>query len=208
MTQGMMVALATAAAVLATGCGCLSGTEALAKQNALEAANVRNAEPALRAAAEALGATLLPMRPREMPTPLTCPGADSAPVPRVGSDSREFCAARARELRGCAEPAPDGRSFRYRHEEVGTLLAIPVRGEGATYAGLARRGRRLFLLMPRVSPRKVASATRCHCGGMPTVTCPSEVVFMLEEIPGVEIEEVTVPMTQDYIDWDCEVRMM
>jgi hypothetical protein len=37
---------------------------------------------------------------------------------------------------------------------------------------------------------------------------PVGFAFFVEEIPGVDVEEVLVPVTEDQIEWKCNVRLL
>jgi hypothetical protein len=32
--------------------------------------------------------------------------------------------------------------------------------------------------------------------------------FFVDEIPGVDVEELLVPVTEDQIEWKCDVRLL
>jgi hypothetical protein len=32
--------------------------------------------------------------------------------------------------------------------------------------------------------------------------------FFVDEIPGVEVEEVLVPVTEDHVEWQCKARLL
>ena len=191
-----------AAALLAAGC-CLSAQQADARRDQLKLRNRARAEPAMRAAAEARGARLLPAEATLIPRPLDCAEGRDEAVPRAEGGNVDFCIARAQELGGCIRRTGDGHTFRILRAGAPPKLAIPVRPDGWRYAGIAERGDKLLLLLPRLSPRSVGAATQCECDGMPRPSCPEDHVFLIDDRPSVEIEEIWVPMIEDQLDWRC-----
>ena len=92
-------------------------------------------------------------------------------------------------------------------------MAVPIGSTAGATTRLARRGTKLLVLVPQVTPGKVASRTACECDGMPRIVTATGFVnlgfaFFVDEIPGVEIEQVLVPVTEDQIEWECKARLL
>ena len=178
-------------ATVAAGC-CTSMQRATAINAELEAKNRARAEPAMRSAAEQRGATLLPDRAYDL---------QLWPVCRT--DHQHGCVLAAAE---------DGRTHRIRDDRGNERMAVPIGPYARSTARLARRGTKLLILVPQVTEMKVASRTQCECDGMPRIVSATGFVhigfaFFVDEIPGVDIEEVPVRVTEEYIEWQCKRRL-
>ena len=154
--------------------------------------NRQRAESAMQAAARAVGAELLPVLPEEV---YDC------------------------DLPGW--PTPSGNCIAYNptYNPLAKLLdargtvhqAVAVRGfPNWYYARLARRGDDLFLLVPKLTRHQVDRRTQCECDGMPRVLppAPPRVVFIVEGTPKAPAQEIEVPVTADYVAFDCKVYLM
>ena len=198
------ICLAAGLAALAAGCGCLSAREAAVKRADLRARNWNRAARTMRATAEAHGAALLPTEAQELALPLECIGEAAASMPPVG-DEHDTCSMVARQSRTCARWAADRRTFVLRRADGHSQLVVPISDKGGQYTRLARRGDTLIILRAQVSTHIVGSATQCECDGMPRVVCPRVMAFILDEVFTARIEELSVPMTEDILDWSCKV---
>jgi hypothetical protein len=179
-------------ATLMVGC-CVSMQKAAEINAALEADNRARAEPLMRSAAERREANLLPHRAQEVQL-----------MPLCRPDYEHSCV---------LEAADDGRTYRIRDERGSVRVAVPIGLHARPTVRLARRGAKLLVLVPQVTPRKVTSRTACECDGMPRITSATGFVhlgltFFVDEIPGVDVEEVLVPVTEDQIEWKCNVRLL
>ena len=179
-------------ATLAVGC-CASMQRAAAINAALVAENRARAEPSMRSAAEQREATLLPHRVQEV-----------QPMALCRPDYEHSC------VLGTAD---NGRTYRIRDDHGSVRLAVSVGSHADPTTRLARRGTKLLVLVPQVTPRKVTSRTACECDGMPRVASatgfvPLGFTFFVDEIPGVDVEEVLVPVTEDQIEWKCNVWLL
>ena len=179
-------------ATLAVGC-CVSMQRATAINAALEADNRARAEFSMRSAAERRGATLLPNHPEEVQLMALC-----------RPDYEHSCV---------LGPADNGRMYRIRDDRGNVRLAVPVGAHARRTTRLARGGSKLLVLVPQVTPGKVTSRTACECDGMPRIISATGFVylgltFFLDEIPGVDVEEVLVPVTEDQIEWKCNAQLL
>lgn len=179
-------------ATLAVGC-CASMQRATAINAALEADNRARAEPSMRSAAERRGATLLPHRPEEVQLMALC-----------RPDYEHSCV---------LGPADNGRTYRIRDDRGNVRLAVSVGSLARPTTRLARRGSKLLVLVPQATPGKVTSRTACECDGMPRIMSATGFVhlgltFFVDEIPGVDVEEVLVPVTEDRVEWKCNVLLL
>ncbi|HEY0469989.1 MAG TPA: hypothetical protein VGC79_37640 [Polyangiaceae bacterium] len=145
--------------------------------------NRANAEPTMKAAAQRVGAVLLSAEAEAFETSPLC-GLSSNPC----LDEVEFKGSfsRVRDARGEAR------------------LAIWVPVELRRYARLARRSDQLFLLMPRVSRRVIDQKTCCECDGMLRAAGRVQAGFLVDEVPGVQLVTVDVPVTVDRYQWKCK----
>lgn len=185
------------AAILTAGCAhCLSMRDREAMDADLVDRSRVRAEPAMRAVAEQHGATLLPAVARDIVAPLC-----GTPEARPGSSCLE---ASAREgVYRVQDVSQDG-------VKTTTLIVVATRRPSlAPYVRLARTGHSLLLLIPDVTRRKVRSAEACGCeDGETTTTDPFRFSFVLDDLDATEVEEVHVPMIEDFIDWRCRIRFV
>jgi hypothetical protein len=196
-------------ALFGAGCAghCLSGKEADLKQERLYTSSRDRAEPAMRAAAEAQGAVLLPIEASEIRLPLDCAGETNEPAPPAGGVEHHSCGLMARETHSCVKWAGD-RTFVLRHQGGKPQLVVAIAAEGWRYTRLARRGDTVFILRAQVMTHSVGRATECECDGMPRPACPTAYGFVLDEVSSLQIKELSVPMTADTIDWSCKTRAL
>ena len=173
------------------GC-CTSMGRANRIEREMRLQNRQRAEPAMQAAARQVGAELLPVFPEEV---YDC------------------------DLPGW--PTPGGNCIAYNptynplaklvdaHGTVHQALAVRVFPDWY-YARLARRGDDLFLLVPKLTRRQVDRQTQCECDGMPRDIPPVQprVVFVVEGTPKMPAQEIEVPVTADYVAFDCKVYLM
>jgi hypothetical protein len=179
-------------ATLAVGC-CASMQKAIAINATLEAENRARGEPSMRSAAEQRAATLLPQRAQEVELMALC-----------RPDYEHSC------VLGTAD---SGRTYRIRDDRGNVRLAVPVGSHARSTTRLARRGTKLLILVPQVTPRKVTSRTACECDRKPRIMSATGFVnlgfaFVVDEIPDVDVEKVLVPITEDQIEWKCNVRLL
>lgn len=158
----------------------------------------------MRAAAEAQGAVLLPLEASDLTLPLDCAGETNQPEPPAGGVEHNACGFIARETHSCVRWAGDRRTFVLRHPGDSPKLVIPIAAEGWRYTRLARRGDTLFILRAQITTRTVGRATECECDGMPRTVCPTAYGFVLDQVSNLQIKEVSVPMTEDTLDWSCK----
>ena len=168
----------------ATGCGCVTTDAARAIDEQLVLRNRANAEQAMKAAARRSGAVLLPIEAEEF---------EMSPLCGLNGDP-------------CLEEVEANASFsRVRNAQGQARLAIWVPVELRRYARLAKGSNRLFLLTPKLSHRVIDEKTRCECDGMFNAVGRIEAAFLVDDMPGVEIITLNVPMTVDRYKWKCKV---
>jgi hypothetical protein len=196
-------------ALFAAGCGCLSTPRASAKAAALFARNWDSAATAMRAAAEARGAVLLPIEAREMELPVGCDLETHEPPP-PGVDP--FTCDSAFRTRTCAGSTDRGRTFVTRSIDGTTQLLVPIPSPGQDwrYTRLARRGNTLVILNPRIVLRRtVGSVRECYCSAGPSIiTCQRVKAFVLDAVFTPQIEEVSVPIVEGIFDWSCKATLV
>ena len=168
------------------GCGCVTTEAASAMDEQLLLRNLANAEPTMKAAAQRVGAVLLSAEAEAFETSPLC-GLSSSPC----LDEVEF----------------KGSLSRVRDAQGEARLAIWVPVELRRYARLARRSDQLFLLMPRVSRRVLDQKTCCECDGMLRAAGRVQAGFLVDEVPGVQLVTVDVPVTVDRYKWKCKATM-
>jgi hypothetical protein len=154
--------------------------------------NRLNAEPAMQSAARQVGAELLPVLPEEV---VDC-DMPHWPIP-PGHD--------------CIKWNPAYSPFAKLLDASGSVHnALPIETRDWYYARLARRGDDLFVLVPKVTRRQVDKADQCQCDGMPRVQPPGapRVVFVVEGTPKTPAQEIEVPVTEDYVNFQCRVYLM
>jgi len=64
----------------------------------------------------------------------------------------------------------------------------------------------MILLVPKVTRREVDRRTQCECDGQPRSKPPGplRVVFIVEGGAPSIIPQVEVPVTEDYVAFDCK----
>jgi hypothetical protein len=164
----------------------------------LVARNRAHAEPAMRAAAEQRGATLLPDVARNIVVGPPC-----------GTPETHL-------VWGCLEPS--AREGVYRLQRVPqygitttSIVVVATRQPSlAPYVRLARAGHSLLLLVPDVTRRRVRSAEACGCdSGWTTGTIRvSFVLNGIDDLDVTDVEEVHVPMVEDFVDWRCRITFV
>lgn len=192
-TVGLHLTLIVSAALL-SGC-CATTQQAAAIRHELESRNRERAEPAMRAAALQRGALLLPGATEEVPLPPVCGD--------VFFDWTGLLFPKGM----CVERSAD-RVFHLKAVGQATRFVVQVPTQGWPYARLARRGSTLFVLVPRVTRRKVGDRTACECGSMTRPVIPTVFGFFIDDAEQVEVEEVVVPITEDFIEWKCKAYSM
>ena len=187
-----VVACLLAAAPLA-GCGCLSPQDVGIRIERLQRENDAQAAVSMRTAAARMNARLLPLRPQTLLLP-ECGATEPLDYPL------EWAA-------GCIHwRSSDGKALRFEDREGKMKLALIVAEDGIWYARLARRDRTYFVLNARVTRRAVDTGTRCTCDGGPNVVMGTPVhAFVLDDVPEFSLHEPYIPVTEDYIDWQCVV---
>ena len=156
------------------------------------AQNRLRAEPAMQAAARQVGAVLLPVFPEEvfdcdMPDWRLPPGSDCVKWNPNFSPVTELL-----DARGGLHPV------------------LPVDTPDWYYARLARRGDDLFLLVPKVIRRQVDRREECECGAMPQPIPPMRprVVFVVDGTPKTPPQRIEVPVTEDYVNFQCRAYLL
>src|SRR5215831_14762738 len=114
-------------ALFVAGCGCLSTPRANARAAALFAHNRDGAAMAMRAAAEARGAVLLPVEASEMDLPFDCDLETNGPAPPGLSP---FTCDSGFASRTCARSNDHGRSFVIRAIDGTARLLVPIPSPG------------------------------------------------------------------------------
>ena len=172
-----------ALAAAATGCGCVTMDAARAMDRQLVLRNRAQAEPAMKAAARFFGAVLQPAEAQTFEIAPLCEGYVQ-----------------------CLDVIESTGVFsRVRDSQGRPRLAIWVPAKLRRYVRLAQGSDRLLLLTPKVSHRVIAEKTCCECDGMPRSVVRSQAAFLVDEIPGVKIVTVNVPMIADENKWKCKV---
>ena len=169
--------------VTAAGC-CTSMQRADTIARAMRLQNRVHAEPAMQSAASQVGAELLPIFPEEVydcgsSFPWT---SDCIQWNWTGGDARLV--------------DPRGRMH----------YALPIHVPDGYYARLAFNGNDMILLVPKVTRREVDRRTQCECDGQPRSKPPGplRVVFIVEGGAPSIIPQVEVPVTEDYVAFDCK----
>jgi len=173
-----------------TGC-CTSMGRANKIEREMRLQNRQRAEPAMQAAARQVGAELLPVLPEEV----------------YDCDLHRWHMPAA-----CVAYNPTYNRFAKLLDAHGTVhQALAVgRFPNWYYARLARRGDDLFLLVPKLTRHQVDRQTQCECDGMPRDMAPVQplVVFVVEGTPRPAVQEIEVPVTADYVAFDCKAYLM
>ena len=194
---GLLLALAV------SGC-CWSSQVVDAKRQEVFERNRRRADPAMRTAAEARGATLLEVEPASIAMAPPCTGDTDKPQASGG----DYCHRLPRDSQSCIAWGSSGRFFELRRRgqppKLGVLLNL-VGFEERGYARLAKRGNTLIILRPVLSPGEVEQGVQCECDGMPRPDCMDSFGFLVDAIASPVIEEITVPMTEDRLEIECKL---
>lgn len=180
-------ALAVAAAFAFAGC-CTSDRRAAEIVSHMQTLTRVRAEPAMLSAAGRLGAELLPEFPREI---YDC---DMPGRPRLEPQI------------DCAVWAPSDTGLLTMRLAGGkTRTVVPIKVHTWYYARLARRGDQLFLLVPKLTRRQVDQRTQCECddGNYGIAPVHPRPVFVVEGTPNSNLQEVEVPVTEDYVVFGC-----
>ena len=200
---------------LATGCcrilrstrnlACTSRARATEIDAKLREQNIARAEPTMRAAAQRRGAELLSHRVQRLGLIAICGAPTSGScVDVIGLMAGE----------GVPEPgAADGRPLRLIGPDGTERFVIPIGHDTPTTARLARRGSRLFVLVPQVTLHKKRRRAQCECDRAPHIVSMSDFfdvgnAFVLDNVQDVQIERVEVPVTEDYIEWKCRAWLV
>lgn len=194
LTALARAALLAAASLTASCAPCLSMRAREAMDADLVARNRVRAEPAMRAAAEHHGATLLPAVARDIVAPLC-----GTPEARLGWSCLE---ASAREGVYRLQHVPQ-----YGVTTTSLVVVATRRPSLAPYVRLARAGHSLLLLIPDVTRRAVRSAEACGCEAGET-TDPFRFSFVLDDLDAGDVEGVHVQMIEDFIDWHCRMQFL
>jgi hypothetical protein len=150
----LKIALVTSLIVWAGGC-CLSAQKVDERYDALHTRNRERAQPAMLAAAAARGATLLPVEATYIANvPRLCAEGTRRAPPYTRSSTCTLIAGDD----SCIAMEKDWRSFVLHRRDGASKLAIIIPVAGWRYTRLARRGNRVFILRPRLSPGKVKRA--------------------------------------------------
>jgi hypothetical protein len=179
------------ATTLLGGC-CTDRTEARNIRHAAMLDTRARAEPTMRAAAQRLGAELLPVLPQarfEFPFARELPGL---PRPEESED------------RGLQLLSDDPHVVRLHDGQGAARIALLFHHNAWYYARLARRGEKLYILLPQLTDRIVDERTQCDCYDGPTGEDPA-VVFVVDDIQEVEVHEVQVPLTVEVVRWRCKL---
>ena len=190
--------LATVALVtLANGC-CTSRQRASEINAELYLQNVARAEPTMRRAARQQGAELLPDLPRGLGLVPEC-AADGSTGPRVSCVLIDVY------------PGFE-KTYRLLDHDGHRRIAIPI-GDTSATTRLARRGTTFFQLTPTVTYRKTGHQTACECDGGPVIMSMSGDVnlgfaFVVDDLPEVEVQQVMVPIVEDFIEWECKATLV
>lgn len=172
-----------AATAVATGCGCMTTDAGRTLDEQLVMRNRANAEPAMRDAARQVDAALLPAETQAF---------EMSPLCGLSGDP-------------CLEEVEFRGPFsRVRDTQGNAHLAIWVPAELRRYARLAKGRHRLVLLTPRLSERVIGERTSCECDGMYRAPARTQVAFLVDDTPGLEIVTLSVPMNVDRYEWRCE----
>jgi|GEM_PF-4508175 len=147
--------------------------------------NRANAEPAMRAAANRMGAVLLPAEAEVFETTPLCGLSGDPCLEEVEVDEADESISHVRDAQGKAR------------------LAIWVPVELRRYVRLAQGQRGLLLLTPQLSRRVVDERTCCECDRMPRSVSRTQAAFLVDDVPGLRIARLTVPMTADWYHWEC-----
>lgn len=180
--------------MMLTGC-CTSRQRAAEVNAALRLQNIARAEPIMRRAATQREAELLPGLPEGLGFTPWCAALGGHPPPN------HLCVLEA-----------EGDAYRLVDHEGNRRVAIPI-GWNSSTTRLARRGRTFFLLTPKVTAHKKDKRVQCECDGGPVIVSMSGYVhlgfaFVVDDQPEIETQQVTVPVVEDYIEWECKAVLV
>jgi hypothetical protein len=63
------------------------------------------------------------------------------------------------------------------------------------------------LLTPTLSPRAIDKKNRCQCEGMLQAEGRIRAAFLVDDVSGVRIDTLNVPMTEERYEWKCAVLL-
>jgi hypothetical protein len=179
------------------GCGCVALRDAQSRDAALERQNRERTVPAMQRAAAGLNAVLLEGNFTSGRTPRPCPTAAAGPTLTFDENAPTSDVE-------CIEPAdPTGRLYRIITHQSEKRLFVTVTAPYAEYARLALRGRTLYVLTPDVTRRKIDDGEKCACDGMPHPVEKRITGFPVAALDQYEVVDVKVPVTFDYVEWQC-----
>jgi len=167
--------------------------------------NSARAEPAMRLAAQRQRATLLPDQPQGLGLTRVCDATwDTAP--RIGG----YCVLNSEIVNSATGGLAD--AYPLLDHEGKRRIAIPI-GRVGSWARLARRGSTLFLLTPAITLHQVDDRVQCVCRGGPVVMSMSGYedlgsAFVLDDLSVVEVQRISVPLVDDYIEWHCKSTLV
>jgi len=190
--------VATVAFGMLTNACCISMRRASEINAELRLQNIARAEPIMRGVALEQGAKLLPDQPRELGLVPWCSELGTAAP-------RRDCVLVPDEVVNTV--AGRGNTYRLLDHAGHPRIAIAI-GQASSTARLARRGTTFFVLIPQVTYRKIKQQTACDCNGGPVITAMSGYVnlglsFVVDDLPELEVQQFTVPIVEDYIEWQC-----
>lgn len=182
---------------VASGC-CTSLRDAETINAKLRLQNIARAEPAMQRAAQANRARLLPVHARWFGL---IPGCETKTAANAG-----FCVL-----------ASSNDVHQLRDPQGAVSTAVSIRPHERSTARLARRGEGFVIFLPQVTARRTGARTQCECDRSPHVISMTgfvnlEYAFALDGTPpaslDVEVARVTVPVVEDYIEWECEMGLL
>lgn len=187
-----------------SGC-CTSLGRARAIDEEMRQENLARAEPAILRAAQRRGATLLPDRPLELGFTPFCGAA-----PDIGPRRDGYCVLQSGTPISMSGEFAD--VYQLLDRQGKQHLAITL-GESHNGARLARRGKTLFVLTLSATFHNVGERSRCECEGGPRIISMSDSVnigsaFLLDDLAPAEIQQIVVPVVDDYIEWKCKTILV
>jgi hypothetical protein len=186
-------------ALTLAGCGCVTLADARARDRALEAENRARAAPDFERAATALGAVIRAESPVVLRTPRPCfrpnsPAGGHLPFSETAPSSDVEC---------IETIAPGQPIYRLVRRGAERSLFVVVAAPYAQYARIALRGRTVYILTPKVTREKVGTKEQCECDGMPRPNLHELTGFVIPESDFYEARAADVPMTVEYVEWNC-----
>jgi hypothetical protein len=187
-----LVSFVALALTLACGCACVERTRAQGISRQLHLQSIERSTRAMSDAARRQGAALLPERVETWSVPWMCP----TETPESGPCEPWWA--------GAAAPME-----RVVDSEGKPHVVVPVANDGTDeYIRLARRGKTLLLLVPRLSHRVVGERSACECDAGLVSIPPTYRAFVLDDVGFSKLERVSVPVTEDYIHWECKAKLV